>query len=102
MLGMARAPQTWPAPITRIRELTDDKGYIDGWFNGQRVKLYDTKTFFCAEPPDSGASTGGQLGADAETAPRLGPIPTIYAIAAAGGIPRRLSTLSRAPPGPSV
>jgi hypothetical protein len=75
----------------------DDKGYIDGWFNGQRVKLYYTKTFFCAEPPDSGASTGCELGADAETAPRPGPIPIIYAIAAAGGIQAPLETLACAP-----
>ena len=75
----------------------DDKGYIDGWFNGQRVELYYTKTFFCAEPPDSGASTGCELGADAKTAPRPGPIPTIYAIAAAGGIQPPLDTLACAP-----
>lgn len=75
----------------------DDKGYIDGWFNGERVQLYYTKSFFCAEPPDSGASTGCELGADAETAPRPGPIPVIYAIAAAGGIQPPLSTLACAP-----
>lgn len=75
----------------------DDKGYIDGWFNGQRVELYYTKTFFCADPPDSGASTGCELGADAETAPRPGPIATIYAIAAAGGIQPPLDTLACAP-----
>jgi hypothetical protein len=75
----------------------DDKGYIDGWFNGERVQLYYTKTFFCAEPPASGAATGCELGADAETAPRPGPIPIIYAIAAAGGIQPPLATLACAP-----
>jgi hypothetical protein len=74
----------------------DDKGYIDGWFNGERVQLYYTKTFFCAEPPASGASTGCELGADAETTPRPGPIPTIYAIAAAG-IQPPLATLACRP-----
>jgi hypothetical protein len=73
----------------------DDKGYIDGWFNGERVQLYYTKTFFCAEPPTSQAEDSGcELGADAETAPRPGPIPTIYAIAAVGGIQPPLATLS--------
>ena len=57
------------------------------------MQLYYTKTFFCAEPPDSGADTHCELGADAETAPRPGPIPTIYAIAAAG-IPAPLATLA--------
>jgi hypothetical protein len=75
----------------------DDKGYIDGWFNGERVQLYYTKSFFCAEPPDSGAPTSCELGAEAETAPRPGPIPVIYAIAAAGGIQPPLSTLACAP-----
>ena len=74
-----------------------DKGYIDGWFNGEQVQLYYTKTFFCAEPPDSGAPSGCELGADAETAPRPGRIPTIYAVAAAGGIPAPLMTLACAP-----
>ena len=75
----------------------EDKGYIDGWFNGERVQLYYTKTFFCAEPPASGTDTGCELGADAETAPRPGPIPAIYAIAAAGGIQPALATLACAP-----
>lgn len=78
----------------------DDKGYIDGWFNGEKVELYYTKSYFCVEPPDSGAPSHCELGADAETAPRPGPIPTIYAIAAAGGIPAPLETLSC--PGGSV
>jgi len=62
-----------------------DKGYIDGWFDGDTVELYYTKTFFCAEPPDSAADTHCELGADAEEAPRPGPIPTLYAIAWTGG-----------------
>ncbi len=73
-----------------------DKGYIDGWFNGEEVQLYYTKSFFCAEPPDSGADTGCELGAGAETPPRPGRIPVIYAIAAAG-IQPALATLACAP-----
>lgn len=75
-----------------------EKGYIDGWFNGETVQLYYTKWFFCAEPPESGAVSNCVLGADAEVAPRPGPIPTIYAIAAVGGIQPDLSTLA-CPPG---
>jgi hypothetical protein len=81
---------------------SDDKGYIDGWVDGDTVHLYYTKSFFCAEPPESGATTSCELGADAETPPRPGPIPTIYAIAAVGGITQQvgfdLSTLA-CPPG---
>jgi hypothetical protein len=75
-----------------------EKGYIDGWFNGETIQLHYTKWYFCAEPPSSAAPSGCELGADAETAPRPGPIPTIYAIAAAGGIQPDLSTLA-CPPG---
>ena len=76
----------------------DDKGYIDGWFDGETVQLHYTKVFFCAEPPSSGAPTDCEIGAPADVTPRPGPIPTIYAIATAGGIQPDLSTLS-CPPG---
>lgn len=72
----------------------DDKGYIDGWYDGREVELYYTKTYFCEEPPSSGAPGGCEIGADALTPPRPGPIPTIYAIAAAGGIQVDPSTLA--------
>lgn len=62
----------------------DEHGLIDGWFNGSTVHLYYTKSYFCEEPPSSGAPSGCEIGAPAQTAPRPGPIPKIYAIAAAG------------------
>jgi hypothetical protein len=61
-----------------------DKGYINGWFDGEDVSLFYTKSFFCEEPPASGAATDCELGANAEVYPRPGPLPTIYAIAAVG------------------
>jgi len=61
-----------------------DKGYLDGWFEGSDVHLYYTKSFFCAQPPASGAPTNCDVGVDAQVDPRAGPIPTIYAIVAAG------------------
>ena len=62
----------------------EDKGYIDGWFDGQDVQLYYTKAYFCAQPPSSGAPSNCEIGAPPEVTPRSGPIPTIYAIAAVG------------------
>jgi hypothetical protein len=61
-----------------------DKGYLNGWFDGEDVSLFYTKSFFCEEPPSSGAPSDCVIGADAEVYPRPGPIPTIYAIAAVG------------------
>src|SRR4029077_675251 len=63
---------------------SEDKGSIDGGFDGAEVGLYYTKSCFCAEPPSSGAPSDCEIGAPAEVAPRPGPIPTIYAIAAVG------------------
>jgi hypothetical protein len=60
----------------------DDRGYIDGWFNGEAIKLYYTKTFSCP-PLVPGAPVPCELGALPDASPRPGPIPTIYAIAAA-------------------
>jgi hypothetical protein len=61
-----------------------EKGYIDGWLDGEDVSLHYTKWYFCEEPPASGAASDCVIGADAEEYPRPGPIPTIYAIAAVG------------------
>ena len=74
----------------------DVKGYIDGWFAGRDVELYYTKSYFCKNPPSSGAPTGCELGANAEVFPRPGKIRTIYAIAPAGFVPD-VSTLSCKP-----
>ena len=65
----------------------EDKGYIDGWFEGSDVQLYYTKSYYCAEPPSSGADSNCEIGAPPQESPRPGPIPTIYAIAAAGFTP---------------
>ena len=73
-----------------------DKGYIDGWFNGEDVNLHYTKWFFCEEPPASGADSNCVIGAEAEVAPRPGPIRTIYAIAAVGFQPDPATLACRA------
>ncbi len=80
---------------------SEDKGYIEGWYKGDTVQLYYTKSFFCQEPPSSGAETNCEVGAPAEVAPRPGPIPTIYAIAAAGFLPD-LTTLACRPGSPCL
>jgi hypothetical protein len=61
-----------------------DKGYIGGWLDGETMALRYTRLFFCEEPPVSGAPSDCVVGAPAEVTPRSGPIPRIYAIAAAG------------------
>ena len=70
-----------------------DKGYLGGWLDGAEVSLRYTKSFFCAEPPVSGAESNCVIGADAEVVPRPGPIPKLYAVAPVGFQPDP-STLS--------
>jgi hypothetical protein len=82
--GAAHLGHVATADTTNPNAAAKEKGYIDGWFNGDSVQLYYTKWFFCDEPPDSLADTDCEIGAPAEVAPRPGPIPAIYAIAAAG------------------
>ena len=95
------AGATAPTHLNHTLADQSDKGYIDGWFEGELVQLYYTKSFFCSEPPSSAAYlTDCEIGADAEVPPRSGPIPTIYAIAAVGGIhtdPQVASTLACLP-----
>jgi hypothetical protein len=41
-----------------------DKGYIAGWLDGEDVSLHYTKSFFCEEPPESGADSDCVIGAE--------------------------------------
>lgn len=66
----------------------DDKGYIHGWIDGEDVQLYYTKSYSCPPVPPVPPAVPNpnvpcELGADSDTAPRPGQMPTIYAIAAA-------------------
>jgi hypothetical protein len=72
--------------VSHVNTKPDDKGYIDGWFDGADVQLYYTKAYYC-EPLTINAPADCEIGAPAETPPRPGPIPTIYALAAVGFTP---------------
>jgi len=90
--GVASDPQLSPTvasqgPHTHTASAAEDKGYIDGWFEGADVQLYYTKSYYCAEPPSSSAASNCEIGSPGEEPPRPGPIPTIYAIAAVGFTP---------------
>ena len=79
----------------------EEKGYIDGWFEGEDVSLRYTKLFFCAEPPLSGAASDCEIGAEAEVAPRPGQMRRIFAVAAVGFTPDP-STLACRPGSPCI
>jgi len=75
------APSADPDPHSGAHA---EKGYIGGWLDGETVQLRYTRLYVCEEPPASGARSDCVVGAPAEVTPRGGPIPPIYAIAAAG------------------
>jgi|RhiMetdeSRZDD1v2_1073273.scaffolds.fasta_scaffold03108_20 hypothetical protein len=60
----------------------EDKGYIKGWFEGEDVLLYYTKSYFC-DALTADATAPCEVGDPPDKAPRPGPIRTIYAIVAA-------------------
>jgi hypothetical protein len=80
----AQPTATHAAGVHTSAENSEDKGYLDGWIDGEDVQLYYTRSYFCAEPPSSAVPSNCELGAPAEVTPRPGPIPRIYAIAAIG------------------
>src|SRR5262245_7011319 len=59
----------------------EDKGYIKGWFEGEDVLLYYTKSYFCDALTEN-APVPCEVGDPPDKAPRPGPVPTIYAIVA--------------------
>ena len=65
----------------------DEQGFISGYLDGETMALRYTRLYFCAEPPESAAPSGCEVGAGPTIAPRSGPIPKIYALAPAGFVP---------------
>ena len=61
----------------------ETKAFIRAWLNGENVELRYTRSFFCAQPPESIAPSGCEIGALPEDFPRGGRIPAIYALAPA-------------------
>lgn len=76
-----------PSALARTTS-TAVKGSTDGWYDGRTVNFFYPKSYFCAEPPTSGATSGCEAGADAQKAPRAGSnIPTLYVMTPIGFTP---------------
>jgi hypothetical protein len=63
-------------------------GTTQGWFNGKTVTFLYTRPYSCAQPPTSGADSGCEVGADAQTAPIGYPdIPELWVVVPLGFTP---------------
>lgn len=77
-------PGTVPAHADHNSAAGAPHGTTDGWFRGETVTFFYNKPFFCAQPPASAATSGCEVGDDAQIAPRPGPIPTLYVLVPLG------------------
>src|SRR5206468_54612 len=63
-------------------------GTTEGWFNGKTVTFLYPRPYFCGQPPSSGAASGCEVGADAQTAPIGNPdIPELWVVVPLGFTP---------------
>jgi hypothetical protein len=63
-------------------------GTTEGWFNGKTVTFLYTRPYFCAQPPNSGADSGCEVGERAQTAPIGYPdVPELWVIVPLGFTP---------------
>jgi hypothetical protein len=60
-------------------------GTTEGWLNGNTVTFLYTRDYFCAEPPDSAAASGCEVGAPADVKPVGNPdIPELWVLVPIG------------------
>ncbi len=67
-----------------------EKGTTPGWMDGKTVTFFYNKDFFCKEPPESGADSECEVGAEPEVFPRGGNIPVLYVMTPIGFEPAGL------------
>ena len=77
----AHAQESSPAAAATV-------GTTEGWFNGKTVTFLYTLPYSCAQPPSSGADSGCEVGADAQSAPITNPdIPELWVVVPLGFTP---------------
>jgi hypothetical protein len=74
-----------PAHAHQHSAAGDATGTTGGWYDGKTVTFFYPKSFFCQEPPTTGADSQCELGAEAQVAPRAGVhIPVLYVMTPLG------------------
>jgi hypothetical protein len=88
LLGGALSPSAHAQEDTAASTAPTRVGTTEGWFNGKTVTFLYSRPFFCAQPPSSGADSGCEVGAEAETAPVGAPdIPELWVVVPLGFTP---------------
>jgi hypothetical protein len=88
VLGMALSPSAHAQEDAKATTSGAGVGTTEGWFNGKTVTFLYTRPFFCAQPPASGADSGCEVGADAQTAPIGYPdVPELWVVVPLGFTP---------------
>ncbi len=88
LLGTALSPSAHAQEAGAGSAAGATVGTTEGWFNGRTVTFLYTRPFFCAQPPISGAGSGCEVGADAQTAPIGNPgIPELWVVVPLGFTP---------------
>jgi len=88
LLGTALSPSAHAQETGAGSAAGATVGTTEGWFNGKTVTFLYTQPFFCAQPPTSGAPSGCEVGADAQTAPITNPdIPELWVVVPLGFTP---------------
>jgi hypothetical protein len=87
-LGAALSPSAHAQEDAAATTSGATVGTTDGWFNGKTVTFVYTRPYFCDQPPASGADSGCEVGADAQTAPIGYPdVPELWVVVPLGFTP---------------
>jgi hypothetical protein len=88
LLGSALSPSAHAQQDATATTSGATVGTTEGWFNGKTVTFVYTRPYACDQPPTSGADSGCEVGADAQSAPIGDPdVPELWVVVPLGFTP---------------
>jgi hypothetical protein len=88
LLGSALSPSAHAQQDAEATTSGATVGTTEGWFNGKTVTFVYTRPYSCDQPPTSGADSGCEVGADAQSAPISNPdVPELWVVVPLGFTP---------------
>jgi hypothetical protein len=87
-LGTALSPSAHAQEAATATASRATVGTTEGWLNGKTVTFLYTRPYSCGQPPASGADSGCEVGADAQSAPIGNPdVPELWVVVPLGFTP---------------